>query len=131
MDNKVDQTTGTVTMRATFENPDNKLLHGEFVTIKVYANSPVNVPIVPITAVQENQEGKYVYKMDENNLPQLTYIKVQGQTGDNWIVKEGLKKGDKVITEGILKVTPGSPVKIISKEELQTLTGKQKLSQNK
>ncbi len=131
LDNKVDQTTGTVTMRATFENPDNKLLHGEFVTIKVYANSPVNVPIVPITAVQENQEGKYVYKMDENNLPQLTYIKVQGQTGDNWIVKEGLKKGDKVITEGILKVTPGSPVKIISKEELQTLTGKQKLSQNK
>lgn len=131
LDNKVDQTTGTVTMRATFENPDNKLLHGEFVTIKVYANSPVNVPIVPITAVQENQEGKYVYKMDENNLPQLTYIKVQGQTGDNWIVKEGLKKGDKVITEGILKVTPGSPVKIISKEELQILTGKQKLSQNK
>lgn len=130
LDNKVDQTTGTVTMRATFENPDNKLLHGEFVTIKVYANSPVNVPVVPITAVQENQEGKYVYKMDENNLPQLTYIKVQGQADNNWIVKEGLKKGDRVITEGILKVTPGTPVKIITKEEFKALTSKIKISQN-
>ena len=130
LDNKVDQTTGTVTMRATFQNPANKLLHGEFVTIKVYANSPENVPVVPITAVQENQEGKYVYKMDENNLPQLTYIKVQGQAGNNWIVKKGLKKGDRVITEGILKVTPGTPVKIITKEEFKGLTSKIKISQN-
>ncbi len=131
LDNKVDQTTGTVTMRATFQNPDNKLLHGEFVTIKVYANSPVNVPIVPLTAVQENQEGKYVYKMNENNLPQLTYIKVQGQAGDNWIVSSGLKKGDKVITEGILKVTPGMPVKIISNEEFQLLIQKSKITPKK
>ena len=112
-DNKVDQTTGTVTMRATFQNPTNKLLHGEFVTVKIFANSPISVPIVPITAVQENQEGKYVYKLDSKNLPQLTYIKVQGQTGSNWIVKDGLNKGDKIITEGLLKVTPGAEVKIM------------------
>ena len=114
-DNKVDQTTGTVTMRATFQNPTNKLLHGEFVTVKIFANSPISVPIVPITAVQENQEGKYVYKLDSKNLPQLTYIKVQGQTGSNWIVKDGLNKGDKIITEGLLKVTPGAEVKIMPK----------------
>lgn len=121
LDNKVDQSTGTVTMRATFENPDNKLLHGEFVTVKLYANSPVNVPVVPIVAVQENQEGKYVYTIDEEGLPKLTYIKVQGQNGDNWIVKEGIKSGDKVIVEGILKVVPGSPVNIVSKEKMEQL----------
>ncbi len=113
IDNKVDQSTGTVTMRATFQNPDNKLLHGEFVNVKLYANNPVKVPVVPIVSVQENQEGKYVYTIDENGLPKLTYIKVQGQSGDNWIVREGLKDGDKVIVEGILKVTPGLPVKIV------------------
>ena len=121
LDNKVDQSTGTVTMRATFQNKDNKLLHGEFVNVKLYANHPVKVPVVPIVAVQENQEGKYVYTIDETGMPKLTYIKVQGQSGDNWIVKDGLKAGDRVIVDGILKVTPGTPVKIVSKEEMAKL----------
>lgn len=130
-DNKVDQTTGTVTMRATFQNPTNKLLHGEFVTVKIFANSPISVPIVPITAVQENQEGKYVYKLDSKNLPQLTYIKVQGQTGSNWIVKDGLNKGDKIITEGLLKVTPGAEVKIMPKNLHSKKITRKTLSQKK
>ena len=121
LDNKVDQTTGTVTLRATFQNPNNKLLHGEFVNVRLFANNPVKVPVVPIVAVQENQEGKYVYTIDNKGLPKLTYIKTQGQSGDNWIVKDGLKHGDKVIVEGILKVTPGSPVKIVSKEQMEVI----------
>lgn len=111
-DNKIDQSTGTVTMRATFKNPNNQLLHGEFVTIKLYSNNPVKTPIVPLTAVQENQEGKYVYKINEQSLPELTYIKVNGQHGQNWIIKEGVKTGDKIITDGLQKVTPGQPVTI-------------------
>ncbi len=121
LDNKVDQTTGTVTLRATFQNPNNKLLHGEFVNVRLFANNPVKVPIVPIVAVQENQEGKYVYVLDEKGLPKLTYIKTQGQSGDNWIIKDGLKQGDKVIVEGILKVTPGSPVHIVTKEQMDAI----------
>lgn len=62
-------------MRATFANPNNALLHGEFVTVKLYSNNPVKTPIVPQTAVLENQAGKYVYKIDEQGLPQLVYIK--------------------------------------------------------
>ena len=120
LDNKVDQTTGTVTMRATFDNPNNRLLHGEFVNVKLYANNLNKVPVVPIVAVQENQEGKFVYKLDSKNLPVLTYIKVQGQNAENWIVKEGLLQGDRVIVDGILKVIPGNPVKIISKEKMNS-----------
>jgi len=114
-DNKIDQTTGTVTLRATFKNPNNQLLHGEFVNIKLYANKPVKTPIVPLVAVQENQAGKFVYKVDDKNIPELVYIKVSGQHGDNWIVKEGLKAGDKIIVDGIQKVVPGQAVSI--KEE--------------
>ena len=121
LDNKVDQSTGTVTMRATFQNPDNKLLHGEFVNIKLYANKPVKTPVVPIVAVQENQEGKFVYTFDEKGLPMLKYIKVQGQQGNYWIVKEGLKKGDKIIVDGVVRVIPGTPVKIVSPEEMKKL----------
>ena len=117
-DNMVDQSTGTITMRATFQNPDNQLIHGEFVTVKLYANNPSLVPVVSQTAVQENQAGKYVYKLDENELPQLTYIKTSGQKDDKWIISEGLVKGDRVIVDGLQKVSPGKPVTLVTAEEM-------------
>lgn len=117
-DNKIDQSTGTVTLRATFKNPNNQLLHGEFVTVKLYSNNKVKVPVVHQTAVLENQAGKYVYKLDDKELPQLVYIKVGGQTGDYWVVTEGLSVGDRVIVDGLQKVTPGKPVTVVSAEEM-------------
>lgn len=129
-DNKVDQSTGTVTMRATFQNPDNQLIHGEFVTVKLYSNNTVDVPVAPVTAVLENQAGKYVYKLDENDIPQLTYVKTGEQNGHNWIINEGLKKGDRIVTEGLQKVTPGKPVKVISEEEMLKIK-KEQVTENK
>lgn len=120
-DNKVDQSTGTITMRATFQNPNNTLIQGEFLTVKLYANKPSNIPVVQQTAVQENQAGKYVYKLDASGIPQLTYIKTNGQDGDCWIVEDGLKKGDKIVTDGLQKVTPGRPVTIVSEDEMKKL----------
>lgn len=124
-DNKVDQSTGTITMRATFQNPNNALIQGEFLTVKLYANKPSNIPVVPQTAVQENQAGKFVYKMDEDNLPQLVYIKTKGQSCNDWIVEEGLKKGDRIVTDGLQKVVPGKPVTIVSKEEMEKIKSKE------
>lgn len=125
-DNKIDQTTGTVTMRATFQNPNNQLLHGEFVTVKLYSNNPVKTPVVPQTAVQENQAGKYVYKIDDKGLPQLTYIKIGAQNGTSWIVNEGLKAGDRVVIDGIQKVVPGQPVTIKTTIDATPATATQK-----
>jgi len=120
-DNNVDVSTGTVTLRATFKNPDNRLIHGDLVTVKLYANEPTNIPVVPVTAVMENQAGKYVYKIDEKNLPQLVYVKTAGQNGDNWLISDGIKKGDKIIIEGLQKVIPGKPVTIVSQEEMKKI----------
>lgn len=125
-DNKIDQATGTVTMRATFQNPNNQLLHGEFVTVKLYSNNPVKTPVVPQTAVQENQAGKYVYKIDDKGLPQLTYIKIGAQNGTSWIVNEGLKAGDRVVIDGIQKVVPGQPVTIKTTIDATPTTATQK-----
>lgn len=125
-DNKIDQATGTVTMRATFQNPNNQLLHGEFVTVKLYSNNPVKTPVVPQTAVQENQAGKYVYKIDDKGLPQLTYIKIGAQNGTSWIVNEGLKAGDRVVIDGIQKVVPGQPVTIKTTMDATPATATQK-----
>jgi len=120
-DNKVDDVTGTVTMRATFDNHDGSLLHGEFVTVKLYANNPVDMPVVPQSAVQENQAGKYVYLIDDKGLPQLTYIKTGEQHNEHWVVTSGLKIGDKIIVDGIQKVVPGKPVKALTQDEMNKI----------
>lgn len=121
-DNKVDETTGTVTMRATFENPYNYLLHGEFVNVKLYSNNKMKAPIVPQVAIQENQAGKYVYTVDDKNIANLVYIKTGIQVGDNWVVTEGLKTGDKVIIDGLQKVVPGSPVQEMTEAQKAKIT---------
>lgn len=125
-DNKVDESTGTITLRATFPNPKHKLIHGEFVKVYVYSNSKVNVPIVKQTAVLENPQGKYVYTLDKNNLPQITPIKVSGQYNDCWIVESGLKVGDKIIVEGIQKIIPEKPVKIVDKSTMEKVIAEEK-----
>ena len=130
-DNKVDIDTGTVTLRATFANPNDELINGEFVTVRLYANKPTNVPVVPITAVMENQAGKYVYKIDENDLPELVYVKTSGQNGDNWIITDGLKKGDKIVADGLQKVIPGKPVTIVSAEEMKKIKSEFSLQSKK
>ena len=130
-DNKVDLSTGTVTLRATFANPNDELINGEFVTAKLYANKPTQVPVVPVTMVMENQAGKYVYKMNENELPELVYIKTTSQNGDNWIISEGLKKGDKIIAEGLQKVIPGKPVTVVTPEEMKKIKSESTLQDKK
>ena len=120
-DNKIDESTGAITLRATFPNPKNKLIHGEFVNVLIYSNSEVNVPVVPQTAVLENPQGKFVYTLDKNNLPAITPITVSGQDKYNWIVESGLKIGDNIVVDGLQKIIPGKPVKIVDKETMDKL----------
>ena len=113
-DNKIDETTGTITLRATFPNPKDQLIQGDFGRIIIYSRSKDNVPSVPQTATMENQEGRFVYVLDEKDLPRMAYIKTNGQTSDGkWIVTQGVKQGDRIVTTGLQKVIPGKPVRII------------------
>jgi len=119
-DNKVDESTGTIKMRATFTNEDDALISGDFGRIIIYSNNMASVPVIPTKAIQENQEGKYVYKLLENNIPKLVYIKTVNQDGDKTLILSGLEVGDKVITSGLQKVVPGMEVKIVEKEVNET-----------
>lgn len=112
-DNEIDKTTGTITLRATFDNPNGELIQGDFGRIIIYSKNKDNLPIVPQSATMENQEGLYVYILDSDNLPKMSYIKTMGTSGNNWIVSDGVKIGDKIVTTGLQKVIPGSPVRIV------------------
>ena len=117
-DNKIDETTGTITLRATFPNPDDKLIQGDFGKIIIYSKLKDDLPVVPQNATMENQEGRYLYVLDDQNLPRMVYIKTGGQTSDGkWIISSGVNAGDKIITSGIQKVMPGRPIKIINQEQ--------------
>ncbi len=116
-DNKVDETTGTITLRATFKNPHGELIQGDYGRITIYSNNKAPLPTVPVESVMENQEGQYLYKLDEQNLPRLTYIKTTFQQDGNWVVTDGIKNGDKIIVAGIQKVVAGQPVNIVDKIE--------------
>lgn len=113
-DNKVDESTGTIKMRATFNNANDKLISGDYGKIIIYSTKTTPVPIVPSKAILDNQEGKYVYKIGENNLPELTYVKVDGIEGHNSIISSGLEIGDKIVVGGLQEVIPGVPVKIVN-----------------
>lgn len=123
-DNSVDPTTGAIMMRATFDNPDGLLINGNYTTVYVYSKEKENVPVVPLSAVMENPQYKYVYKLDEKGLPQIQKVETYGQDGQDWIIKNGIEKGDKVVVTGVQYVIPGSPIRIMTEEELKQVKSK-------
>lgn len=130
-DNNVDQTSGSIIMRATFPNPDGALINGNYCTVYVYSTEKETVPVVPQGAVMENPQYKYVYMLDKKGIPQIQKVETMGQDGQNWIIKSGLKAGDKVIITGLQYVVPGNKVRIMSDEELKQLKAKEKEEQEK
>lgn len=108
----VEETTGTVTLRARFPNPQGLLLPGMFVRA-VFAQSIANdVFLVPQQGVARNPRGvATVLLVGPGNKAVSKPVTTQGTRGTDWIVSGGLRAGDKVITEGVARVKPGKPVK--------------------
>lgn len=107
----VDESTGMVTLRAEFPNPDRLLLPGMFSRIRVVQAIRENVVTVPQRAVTRVQGGMgRVLVVDDTNHAQIRMIQTDNAVGDKWVVTEGLKAGEKVVIEGHLKTKPGAPV---------------------
>lgn len=128
-DNKIDDSTGTITMRATFPNPDDSLIQGDFGRVILYTKNKDKVAVVPQEATMENQEGRYLYVLDKDNLPKMTYIKTMGEDDGKWLVSSGVNVGDRIITGGIQKVIQGRPVRIVERIEEQATQKKVSLFQ--
>ena len=111
-------------MRATFKNLNDQLIAGDYGKAIIYATKVDPTPTIPTKAIQENQEGKYVYVIDKNDIPKLVYVTVYGQNGDYSIIKAGLSIGDRIAVGGLQQIIPGSPVKIVSSDS--ELTHKKK-----
>lgn len=121
-DIKIDQGTGTVEMRAVFPNPEGIVLPGLFVTLIVESQDKKAMSLVPQAAVQENQQGKFVLVVDENNKVVTRHIKLGRRINAMWLVESGLEANESVIVEGLQKVKQGVEVKPVEKS-VNAITG--------
>lgn len=107
---QIDPALGTQQLRATFENSDKRLLPGQFVRARITTGSHDGVFLVPQAAVSSAAQGKFVYVLNEKNEATVRTIVPGDWVGTDWIILDGLKAGDKVIVDNIIKLRPGAPV---------------------
>ena len=106
----IDVSTGTLQARAVVDNPDRRLLPGQFVRAKVTGVSLDNAIAIPEVALMQSPQGQFVYTIDQDGKAHVNPVTLGQKIGSNWLVLSGLKAGDRLITEGIIKVRPGAPV---------------------
>ena len=112
VDNQVDQTTGTVKLKAEFPNPDLQLWPGQFVNIRLLIDTLKQVTVVPTGAVQRGPNGTFVYVVKDDNTAVVRPITVQKQDEIQTVVKSGIEANERVITTGFVRLTDGSKVTV-------------------
>lgn len=113
-DPAVDETTGSVTLRAVFPNPEGEILPGMYVTALLDEGSQQNVLMVPQQGITHNEQGKATALiLDQENVVQLREINAVKAVGNQWLVTAGLRPGDRVIVSGLQRIRPGSKARVL------------------
>ncbi|XLY87467.1 efflux RND transporter periplasmic adaptor subunit [Ectopseudomonas mendocina] len=117
----VDESTGSVTLRAVFPNPDHLLLPGMFVHAELLSGVKQNAILAPQQGVTRNQRGEpTAMVVNAENKVEQRVLKADRTAGSAWLVEEGLKEGDRLITEGLQFVQPGAEVKAVPATNVKT-----------
>ncbi len=112
VDNQVDQTTGTVKLKAEFPNTGLALWPGQFVNVRLLIDTLKDVVVIPTGAVQRGPNGTFVYVVKDDNTVAIRPIAVQKQDETQTVVKSGLTPPERVVTTGFVRLTDGSKVAI-------------------
>ena len=111
-DVRISPSTGTQDARAELPNPDGALRPGQFVRVILKGATRPNAVKVPQRAVLEGPQGKFVYVVNDKSQAEARPIEAGEWAGDSWVITSGLKPGERVILDGVLKLGPGAPVKV-------------------
>jgi multidrug efflux system membrane fusion protein len=112
LDNQVDQTTGTVKLKAEFPNATEQLWPGQFVNVRLLIDTLKDVVTIPTGAVQRGPNGTFVYVVKDDNTVSMRAIVVQKQDETQTVVKSGVAAGERVVTTGFVRLTDGSKITI-------------------
>ncbi|MTI45722.1 membrane fusion protein (multidrug efflux system) [Roseibium hamelinense] len=113
IDNRVDPQTGTIAMRGKFENANNQLLAGVYVTVIIEAPQETTALVIPQAAIQRDQKGPFVLVVNSEQTVEQRSVTLGAQTGADFVVTKGLQEGETVIVQGLQKVRPGVPVNAV------------------
>jgi membrane fusion protein, multidrug efflux system len=127
--NRVDAQTGTIQARAIFANQDGSLLPGQFVRIVVKGVILPNAVVIPTKAVSQGPQGPFAYVVGPESKVQARPLQLGREVDDGWIVDAGLKDGDTLIVDGLMRVRPGAPVTPVPTTGAQPKKDRQKESQ--
>jgi membrane fusion protein (multidrug efflux system) len=105
--------TGTFLLRATLPNPEGALRPGQFVRVRVLGAVRTNAILVPQQAVLQGAKGHFVMVVDKEGRAQIRGVQVGQWYGDDWFITAGLQAGDVVVTDGVARLSPGAPVKVV------------------
>lgn len=112
IDNAVDAATGMIFLKATFPNKDRRLWPGQFVNVSMVLTMQEGVVVVPSGAVQTGQQGDYVFRIQPDLTVQIQPVTVGTNMNGETIIEKGLAAGDRVVTDGQLRLAPGAKVEI-------------------
>ena len=111
-DNQIDPTTGTISLKAIFDNADERLWPGEFVNVSSTLRVETDAITVPSSAVQVGQNGNYVFVVKQDNTVEVRPVTVNRTVGNESIISKGLSADERVVTDGQSRLTNGSRVEI-------------------
>ena len=112
VDNAVDQTTGTIKVKGTFPNTDRRLWPGQYVNVVVTLTMDPEAVVVPSVAVQTGQQGQYVFVVNAEQKVDLRPVTVKRTSATETVIESGLKPGETVVTDGHLRLVPGSRITV-------------------
>jgi multidrug efflux system membrane fusion protein len=112
VDNTVDPSTGTIQLKATFPNAQGRLWPGQFVNVRLTLTTEPNVVVVPSQAVQTGQDGQYVFVVKPDDTVEARAVAARTAVGGEVVLDRGVQAGERVVTDGQLRLTPGVRVEI-------------------
>ena len=111
LDNSVDRTSGTITMRATIGNPEHRLLPGQFVRVRLHIGDVPNALLVPDVAVNSSRRGAYVYVVGRGDHIEQRYVTLGASYGSLVVANRGVRAGEYVLVGDLLQASPGMQVR--------------------
>jgi membrane fusion protein (multidrug efflux system) len=107
----VDMRTGTVQFRTVFPNVEGTILPGQFVRLIIKGITLPKAIVIPQQAVSQGPQGTFVYAVNSSGAAEVRPVKLDREVTGGWVVRDGLKEGEQIIVDGVMRVRPGAPVK--------------------
>jgi len=124
LDNQIDTTTGTVKLKARFENQDDRLFPNQFVNARLKVSTLQDAIVIPAAALQMGNEGSFVWVVNSDNKVSKKIVTIEFQDSEKVVIKAGLEAGEKVVTDGIDRLTDGATVEVVAPQATPLTSGK-------